>query len=223
MNSLSHSVLSKGSPSKLTLPNEDLAAQMSRTDSPNPSEQIANASLLKPTTPSRSLQGSSVSSTPKSQAADTDDKIRPILSNGFHDPPPSPLRRRRTRGPTISENTEAWEKSYVFSFGMFTPQYIPQSQKLLSHDIDGGGVRGLSTLYILKRLMLRIKHLERSLDPPATSSYHPSACPHTIVDDEQSTAGYYPCHYIGKSINKRLRALIDTCPADYMAGTSTGG
>jgi hypothetical protein len=50
--------------------------------------------------------------------------------------------------------------------------------------------------------MLRIKQLERSYDPPAESSYYPSTCPHTTADDKQSTAGYYPCHYIGESVNK---------------------
>jgi hypothetical protein len=71
--------------------------------------------------------------------------------------------------------------------------------------------------------MLRIKHLERSYDPPAESSYHPSACPHTITDDTQSTAGYYPCHYIGELVHRLIRSWIDMYPVDYMAGTSTGG
>jgi hypothetical protein len=32
--------------------------------------------------------------------------------------PLSPLRRRRAKSATMSENTDAWDKSYVFSFGM---------------------------------------------------------------------------------------------------------
>jgi hypothetical protein len=36
-----------------------------------------------------------------------DDEIIPIKSNGFYDSLPSPLRRRRTRGTTVSENTDA--------------------------------------------------------------------------------------------------------------------
>jgi hypothetical protein len=63
--------------------------------------------------------------------------------------------------------------------------------------LDGGGVRGLSTLYVLRRLMTRIKAIETSLDPPVFSSYHPATCPHEIIDSIETTAGYYPCHYIG--------------------------
>jgi hypothetical protein len=118
MTSSSHPVLPKGIPSSLTVPNDDIAAQTPTTDSPNPSGKVTNSNLMKPATPSRSLQGSSVSSTPRTQGVDGEDNIQPILSNGFHDPALSPLRRRRTRGATISENTEAWDKSYVFSFGM---------------------------------------------------------------------------------------------------------
>jgi hypothetical protein len=118
MTSSSNPVLSKSISLNLTVPNDDIAAQTSRTDSPKASEKIANSHLLKSATPSQSLQGSSVSSTIITQDANDDNIIQPVLPNGFHDPPLSPLRRRRTRGTTISENTEAWDKSYVFSFGM---------------------------------------------------------------------------------------------------------
>jgi len=118
MTSSSHPVLSKRILSSLTAPNEDIVSQKLRTDSPNPSEKITGSNLLKPTTPSQSLQGSSVSSILNTQDIDGGDNIQSILPNGFHDPALLPLRRRRTRGATISENTEAWDKSYVFSFGM---------------------------------------------------------------------------------------------------------
>ena len=135
MTSLSHSILTGDCPSKLIVPNGDLAVQQPRTGSPKPFEQIANTGLLKLATPSRSLQSSSVSTTPKRQFNDDDDKIQPTLSNGFHDPPLSPLRRRRTRGATISEHTEAWDKSFVFSFGMSMLHSISQLQEVLNYEI----------------------------------------------------------------------------------------
>jgi hypothetical protein len=119
MTSLSHSILSEDNPTKLAIPDEGLTAQQPVTDASKPSEQIATTSLLKPATPSQSLQSSSISSIPQRKVnEDDDDTIQPAQSNGSHDLPPSPLRRRRTRGATISEHTEAWDKSYVFSFGI---------------------------------------------------------------------------------------------------------
>ncbi len=121
MTSLNRSLVPKESPPELTISNDNLAAQQRTANASESFEQISAPNLLKPATPSRSLQSSSVSSTPKGQVGDDDDgdKIQQILSNGFHDSPPSPLRRRRTRGATISEHTEAWDKSYVLSFGMY--------------------------------------------------------------------------------------------------------
>jgi hypothetical protein len=80
----------------------------------------------------------------------------------------------------------------------------------------------LSSLYILKSLMLCIKRLEKESDPHAQSSFHP--VPHPSRPNgtsngnglrrptnnttpgggalngnvgDNSTAGFYPCHYIG--------------------------
>jgi hypothetical protein len=92
-----------------------------------------------------------------------------------------------------------------------------------NYSLDGGGVRGLSTLYILKRLMLRIKFHERRLNPSANSSYHPLDCPHELTDSDDSTAGYYPCHYIGKPIHVLAKLATNMLLPDYTAGTSTGG
>jgi hypothetical protein len=111
MTSLSHSILSEDKPPKSATPVKVLTAQQPTTDASKPSEQIA--------TTSQSLQSSSISSIPQRKVnEDDDDTIHPAQPNGFHDLPPSPLRRRRTRGATISEHTEAWDKSYVFSFGI---------------------------------------------------------------------------------------------------------
>jgi hypothetical protein len=119
MTSLNYSVSVEGSSPELPAPNGGLPAQPPRTDSPKPIEQPTKHNSLKPVTPSRSVQNSSVSSTPKAAIAGEDDqiKIEPALSNGYHDPHFPPLRKRWTRRATISEHTEAWDMSYVFSFG----------------------------------------------------------------------------------------------------------
>jgi hypothetical protein len=82
-------------------------------------------------------------------------------------------------------------------------------------------VRGLSTLYILKRLMLQIKTVERSMNPVVQTSFHPLQDPRSSNtghrrqsydtsssfehekddyqgDQSSNVTDFYPCHYIGK-------------------------
>ena len=90
------------------------------------------------------------------------------------------------------EDEDAWSKKTVLS-------------------IDGGGVRGLSTLLILRELMEEIGAIERRASPKAkTSAYSPLVdCLREGSSDQpgaKSDPRYFPCHYF-----------------DYICGASTGG
>lgn len=81
--------------------------------------------------------------------------------------------------------------------------------------IDGGGIRGYSSLLILKEIMKAIEEIEKKEDSRATSSFHPNdfVSPHdkrkgsTPNADDAATepCRFLPCHYF-----------------DYIGGTSTG-
>lgn len=79
--------------------------------------------------------------------------------------------------------------------------------------LDGGGVRGFSTLLILRELMRAVGEHERRMNPEATSSAYsplvnclPNEGPTPSPGGTRSVPGYLPCHYF-----------------DYVSGTSTGG
>ena len=82
----------------------------------------------------------------------------------------------------------------------------PWSAKLIL-TLDGGGIRGYSSLVILRALMNEITRIEQTLEPVALSSAHTTRIPREDIPAEVYREGrYLPCHYF-----------------DYVAGTSVGG
>ena len=98
-------------------PNSGLYPQPPDQGSSKSSGHISNTRTLVPGAPERSLLDSVASSTPRSRDMDEEDPIEPLPPDALQghalNDVPKPLVRR----PTISGNDEAWEKSYVFSFG----------------------------------------------------------------------------------------------------------
>ena len=80
--------------------------------------------------------------------------------------------------------------------------------------LDGGGIRGYSSLLILKNLMTRIRELEQKPDSKAFASWdspliEPDRAKSKLAKfptQEEEHADFLPCHYF-----------------DYIAGTSSGG
>ncbi|KAK3381359.1 patatin-like phospholipase-domain-containing protein [Podospora didyma] len=82
----------------------------------------------------------------------------------------------------------------------------PWSKKLIL-TLDGGGIKGYSSLIILRALMREVARVEKTIDPKATSSAYTDRIARTSIKDEVFREGQYlPCHYF-----------------DYIAGTSVGG
>ena len=132
-------------------------------------------------------------------------KVLPFRPRGDENEPAEKSPRRKATNDTLHslpfDETKVWDQKSILS-------------------LDGGGIRGYSSLLILRELMKAIGEFERNWPAsPAESSFHPlkppgvdSGCPptypkiNTEYPETNASSPWLPCHYF-----------------DYMAGTSTGG
>jgi len=92
---------------------------------------------------------------------------------------------------------------FILSLGEF---YLPSWRRLILMEIsgtDGGGVRSLSSLLIIKDLMRHCGLSEQAKDPSTMSSYHPIPYPNEGKSDiDHISSRFFPAHYfdyIGKN------------------------
>lgn len=133
------------------------------------------------------------------------EKVLPFRPRGDESEPKEKSPRRMPTGDTHRslpfDETKVWDQKSILS-------------------LDGGGIRGYSSLLILRELMKAIGEVERKWPcDPAESSFHPLQPPNMDSDappkfpkinteypETNASSPWLPCHYF-----------------DYMAGTSTGG
>jgi hypothetical protein len=60
-------------------------------------------------------------------------------------------------------------------------------------------MRALSSLYVLKSLMLAIRRIERAMDPAVMSSFDPLRSPreNTVSEYDTKVGEHLPSHYFG--------------------------
>ena len=88
-------------------------------------------------------------------------------------------------------------------------------ERVANHIIDGGGIRGLSTLFILRRLMEEIQHLEDADEVEKESKQAAEDRREAAERNQKATEASEPP--LGKALPKPCHYF------DLMVGTSTGG
>jgi len=141
-----------------------------------------------------------------------------------------------------SSEPDPWKSPVLLTFGRFPDIAFSKDYSLTW--IDGGGIRGYSSLLILQSLMAEIAKVEQQTIPPATSS----ASPYLFDSDEANAGGAStrtPSMHHSASVKQRelpqalsLRRVKSEPSAkprkdssqylpchyfDYICGTSTGG
>lgn len=187
------------------------------SDDPPQSNEEASSSALRQS-PS-DVRGLNIDSN-KSPGLILKDSTHPILENKER----SPLEKVLSFGSKGKENEPKENKPKRAATGdthnslPFDQTRVWDQKSILS--LDGGGIRGYSSLLILRALMRAVGEIERTWPSgPAQSSFHPlepsnvdSSGPprhpglNTGHTERNGSSLWLPCHYF-----------------DYMAGTSTGG
>ncbi|KAK4105202.1 hypothetical protein N658DRAFT_491647 [Parathielavia hyrcaniae] len=123
---------------------------------------------------------------------------------------PKPKRAPARVSITIPKGSTTADGSRPRTASTSTPPGLHVSSaiwKRLILTLDGGGIRGYSSLLILRDLMHEIERIEQSLEPRASASTHTDRIPRDQIPDDVFREGQYlPSHYF-----------------DYIAGTSVGG
>lgn len=108
-----------------------------------------------------------------------------------HSPSSSTGRNGSTHNP--------WNKKYILTLGIFCKVLVWSLQIKLIRFVDGGGVRGLSSLLIIQHLMVLCNSFEQRQDQLVKSSFHPLPFQQgqgSITNSKKSrSAQFLPVHY----------------------------